>query len=131
MRHLLLSLVLLCTLISNAKAQKSTASNQAEVVAFEQEDISLANIEFTIYPNPSDMEFKVEFLLPRDQLMEMYLININGDRVKQLLSRQLVEGGVRAYDFSFPASAPFGMYFLVIKSNKKSVIKKLEYQAGQ
>jgi len=91
--------------------------------------LSLGNIEFTIYPNTEEAEFKIEFLLPRDQVMEMYIIDPSGDLVGKVLNKQYIIAGVKTYDFDFPENTPYGTYFLVIKSNDKSIIKKVDFAA--
>ena len=89
--------------------------------------LNLGNIEFTLYPNTADAEIKVQFLLPRDQVMEMYIIDPSGDLVGKVMNKQYLIAGVKTYDFDFPENADHGTYFIVIKSNEKSIIKKIEY----
>lgn len=105
----------------NANAQEST----------DLRSLALGNIEFTLYPNPEESQFKVQFLLPRDQVMEMYLIDQSGDKVGSIMQKQYIISGVKTYDFDFPEDALEGTYFLVIKSNKNSIIKKVDYTRKQ
>ena len=124
MKRLGFSLLFITILIFSADAQTSNKQFVREA------NVNLSNLEFSIYPNPTDHDFRVEFLLPFDQELEMYIINTSGDPIKKFLSKQVVEAGVKNYEFEFPQDAIFGIYFLVIKSDNKVIIKKIEYKAG-
>ncbi|WP_235299503.1 T9SS type A sorting domain-containing protein [Portibacter marinus] len=124
MKQLMLSTLFLLTFSFYGNGQTTYTSTATH------SEISLANLTFTIYPNPTDRNFQLEFLLPKSAPMEMYVINTSGDPVKHLLKNQMVDAGVKSYDFEFPEHATFGIYFLVIKSGSKAVVRKIEFKAG-
>jgi hypothetical protein len=100
-------------------------SAQEEVASLQP--FSIGEVEFSVTPKNIDKTFKVQFLFPRAQFLEMYMTDLNGDLVAPLLENQLITQGVKTYTFDFPEDTAHGTYLLIIKSNDKSVIKKLEY----
>lgn len=98
---------------------------QTEVTTLQP--FSIGDVEFSVTPKQIDKTFKVQFLFPRAQYLEMYMTDLSGDLLAPLLEYQLLTEGVKTYNFDFPEDIPHGTYLLIIKSNDKSVIKKLDY----
>jgi hypothetical protein len=105
-----------------ASMQLNAQSEEATLQPF-----SIGDVEFSVTPKQIDKTFKVQFLFPRAQHLEMYMTDLNGDNIASLLENQLLTEGVKTYTFDFPEDIAHGSYLLIIKSNGKSVIKKLDY----
>ena len=66
------------------------------------------------YPNPFNPNVKIPFILNQESIVELYLFNLQGKRVKELLSSQKMIPGDYAIDWN-GSSFPSGIYFYTIK----------------
>ncbi|GLR15618.1 hypothetical protein [Portibacter lacus] len=108
--------LLFCFSATQLKAQETSST----------ELLSMGEIEFTVYPDFAKSKIMVQFLLPKDQTMEMYLIDESGDKIDELFRKQFVQSGVKTYNFDYPVTKENENYFIVIKANDRSVIKKIK-----
>ena len=75
------------------------------------------------YPNPFNPNVKIPFILNQESIVELYLFNLQGKRVKELLSSQKMIPGDYAIDWN-GSSFPSGIYFYTIKVDDFLQLKK-------
>ena len=117
------------TLRSNQHANKT--ANNANPASLSMiastSTLTLVNIDFSVYLNPSVSALNIQFLNPEDQQMEMYLIDLSGDLVANVLEPSMILAGVKTLNFDFPSQIENGTYFLVIKAHGRSLIQKIDW----
>lgn len=80
------------------------------------------DIDLSVFPNPSANEYvNIEFLLDESQNVEAYLLDANGKLIDIIYTGE-VEVGKNVLNFN-TSSLNNGMYFLVLRNNKKILSK--------
>lgn len=77
--------------------------------------------DLNVFPNPISGTFTVDFFTDRKMIMDMYIIDASGKRVKTLLQGR-VKGGRNILSFNRNA-LPGGTYFLIIKDDGGNIVK--------
>lgn len=81
-----------------------------------------ANIDFSLYPNPSSGHINIELNLEETANLSIQIRDISGKAVKNLYEGTLVEG---QYSLNFETDLTAGIYFLSIFGEDYNINKKL------
>ncbi|MBL7067163.1 MAG: T9SS type A sorting domain-containing protein [Candidatus Marinimicrobia bacterium] len=78
---------------------------------------------YPVYPNPFNPVAKIEFDLPRAANVQLTIINLNGETVRELINQHMKPGKIiatwNAYEF------PSGIYFSKLNVNGTTVTRKM------
>ncbi len=74
-----------------------------------------------VYPNPVQERFNLEFQLEKKSLVNIYIVNVEGKMVKQLLYAN-VRAGLNEFSFNTNALSS-GTYFLIMEDRAHNVLK--------
>ncbi len=85
------------------------------------EEISINS--FSIFPNPVSSKATVKFEINSNQNINISIVNSTGQQIQQICNQEYPAGKIRN-TFSIE-NLPNGLYFLNIKSNNETIIKKL------
>lgn len=85
--------------------------------------------ELKVFPNPVQEEFQLEFVLQQKTLLDIYIVDSKGTKVKTLLYGK-VKGGENILSFNKSALSP-GTYFLIIQDNEKNTLQNEKIIIGQ
>lgn len=83
------------------------------------EDYSLSN-----YPNPFNPSTTIEFNLPVKEFVSLEVFNILGNKISTLINEEK-PAGKHSIKFN-PQSAASGVYFYVLRTSSKNIIRKME-----
>ncbi|MBI4947349.1 MAG: T9SS type A sorting domain-containing protein [Bacteroidetes bacterium] len=84
---------------------------------------AISNILVSVFPNPSSESMNVKFSLKETSSVVVDLMDINGNKVSNLISESGMKGDInRTFDVS---SYSKGVYFLQIRDEKSSSLKKI------
>lgn len=73
------------------------------------------NLDLTIYPNPSDAVFFIEYYLQEKGTVNLWLNDVTGKLVRQIQSRQTQESGIYQLEISID-DLPSGLYHCVLQT---------------
>jgi len=85
--------------------------------------VSVGGLDVTAFPNPVMDLVGVEFMLPTDQFVEIYLSDLSG-RVLKILLQDGVKAGLNRFSFS-AESLPAGLYVLHVQAGDSKYVTKL------
>ncbi len=79
---------------------------------------------YSAYPNPFNSTVKISFDIYQNNIVKLFIYNINGKKVKELVSSKAMDPG--KYTVEWNASLfPSGMYFYTIRAGMFSQTKKM------
>lgn len=90
------------------------------------EDI-IVEKSFTLYPNPTDASFFVDFTLKNSSMVSISMINITGQVILKGMKRRELSSGHHSIEFPAEMLEP-GLYLMRIKIDNTSIIKKVIVQ---
>lgn len=82
-----------------------------------------AIVSYNIFPNPTDDDLQIEFILSNARLISANLYTVNGQLVKSILNQKNYESGSNKHASHINDLAP-GIYLLVIESDKGDIISQ-------
>ena len=84
---------------------------------------TISNFNLSVFPNPASDNMNVKFILKETSSVSVDLFNINGNKVANLISENGMKGDInKIFNVS---SYSKGIYFLQIKNEKSSFLKKI------
>lgn len=78
----------------------------------------------SVFPNPVESDFSVNFSADENSTVTFSLFDLNGRFVAEL-SKKTYSGGSQSERFSLPKGTDKGMYFLTIESNDETTVQKI------
>ena len=90
----------------------------------EEAGLTKKSITLTLYPNPSDGEFRVEMNLEEKGVITAKLFDMTGKLVEDLSSELNYESGKVSGDIKLEELNP-GIYFLRVENGRRSGAKKI------
>lgn len=86
-----------------------------------------ASADFSVFPNPIQSDFSVEFDLLENMNLRIDLMDVNGRKVMELLPFQNLKQGLQRLNFTVPANLPTGNYWLSLTSNNGVLSKNIVF----
>lgn len=83
-------------------------------------NINMNDIQMEVYPNPFDNKLVVAFYLNASENVSFALFDITGRKKAEIPARKYIEGENKV-DIDWVSKLTNGMYYLVVKSDSKSV----------
>ena len=83
-----------------------------------------AGIELKCYPNPFKDQINIEFLLPTDAPVSLFLYDMQGKLVHTVLDNTTLTAGLNTYTFN-SNDLPKGMYICRLLANNQAMAKKI------
>jgi hypothetical protein len=80
--------------------------------------------DIRIYPNPATKSFTIEFELEQPGIVEIELLNRNGD-VIEILDHTIRSSGINVFNYDGGPVATPGVYFIRVKTSEKTMTRKL------
>ena len=80
-----------------------------------------------VYPNPASDILKIDFHLPKEDLVMATLISASGIPISEVLNFKYLDVGDYSYSFSVNA-IPDGMYFLQLSRKEGLITVKVAVQ---
>jgi uncharacterized delta-60 repeat protein len=91
-------------------------------------DLASASKSLMVYPNPIEKEAIFQYSLPNDEKISIFLVDLQGRVVKNIISNENQNAGLKSVVVSFDGTLCSGNYFLTIASSSGKqtvqVIKK-------
>ncbi len=86
------------------------------------DDLPLTSMD--IFPNPFVNQIHISYNIASDSRVNLYLLDINGKKIKQILEPQEQEKGTYTVDFE-PCNLEVGMYICVLETNQSRTAVKV------
>jgi len=93
--------------------------NVGEPVGVDEQVDLMADLK--VFPNPVQEEFSLEFALLQKTVLDIYIVDAKGTKIKTLLNGR-VKAGKNVLSFNKSALAP-GTYFLIIQDIKQNILQ--------
>ncbi|MFK7904619.1 MAG: M43 family zinc metalloprotease [Chitinophagales bacterium] len=86
------------------------------------EELQLTSMD--IFPNPFVNQIHINYNIATESRVNLYLLDINGKKIKQILEPQQQEKGTYTVDFE-PCNLEVGMYICVLETNQSRTAVKV------
>jgi len=80
--------------------------------------------QFSVFPNPTTDDFSLAYTLDNNSFVQIDLISMQGVHIKTFLQITQQEAGIYYHNFSLSGLSS-GLYFLVFKSDSKTISSKI------
>ncbi len=99
-----------------------------EGVISDNENVLQSSLNANIFPNPTSSELNLEVALESASEISIYLLNVYGQALAELMPAQQREAGKNTFQFNLDPTVANGYYFVKIKVDNKVVLKPFVLQ---